>query len=297
MEYVGQQVVNALAWGGMLGLMAVGYTLLYGVVGLINFAQGEIFMVGAFTSYLALVLGGASFPWGLIAGVLAATLTGVLTERIAFRPVRKAGGLGGVTLFITSLAVSTALQNLFILLFTQKIRPFPRPVWLSQPHFLGDVVIFNDTLLMLAITALAALVLWWLVGYTKMGIAMRAVAYERETVELMGVNVNRIIVIAFVIASALAGLAGIGWGIKYGTIQPTMGFVPVVDGFVGAVLGGVGNIFGALLGGFIIGVGEILFVGFLPMELIGLRPIFVWIVLFLLLAFRPTGLFPANIKT
>lgn len=295
--YVAQQIVNGLTWGGMLGLMAVGYTLLYGVVGLINFAQGEIFMVGAFTVYLVVTLGGAPFWVGLIAGVLMSVLVGVLTERVAFRPVRKSGGLGGVTLFITSLAVSMVLKNLFIMVFTQKIRPFPRPAWLLEPHLLEGVFIRNCTLIILGITALVAALLWLFVKHTKIGVAMRAVAYERETAELMGIDINKIIVIAFVISSSLAALAGISWGIQYATIQPTMGFVPVVDAFVASVLGGVGNIFGALLGGIIIGVGEILFVSFLPTEFIGLRPVFVWVVLFVLLIFRPTGLFPTTTAT
>jgi branched-chain amino acid transport system permease protein len=292
-QYVVQQILNALAWGSMLGLMAVGYTLLYGVLGLVNFAQGEIFMVGAFSAYLAMALGNAPFWVGLFAAVGGAVIAGVILERVAFRPVRKAGG---ITLFITSLAVSIAIKNLYIMGLTNKIRPFKTPAFLRTVHDWHGLLIYNNTIAIVAVTLVITVALLLFINRTKTGIAMRAVAYDRETAELMGVNTNRVIVIAFIIASALAAIAGVFWGVRFGSVQPTMGYVPVISAFIAAVLGGVGNIAGAMVGGFIIGIGETLFVAFLPSELIGLRPVFVWAVLFVLLLFKPSGLFPANIK-
>jgi branched-chain amino acid transport system permease protein len=292
-QYIIQQILNALAWGSMLGLMAVGYTLLYGVLGLVNFAQGEVFMVGAFAAYFVIALAKGPFWLAVLAAVGGAVVAGVLLERVAFRPVRKAGG---ITLFITSLAVSIAIKNIYIMGLTNKIRPFNSPAFLRTVHHWKGLLIYNSTLAILAVTVAVTIALLLFVNRTKTGIAMRAVAYDRETAELMGVNTNRIIVVAFVIASSLAALAGVAWGVRFGSVQPTMGFTPVVSAFIAAVLGGIGNILGAVVGGFIIGVGEILFVGFLPPELIGLRPVFVWAVLFVLLLFKPSGLFPANVK-
>jgi branched-chain amino acid transport system permease protein len=294
LAYVAQQMLNALAWGSMLGLLAVGYSLLYGVLGLINFAQGEILMVGAVSAVLVMSFGKGPFWVACIAALAASIVAGVLIERAAFRPVRTAGG---VTLFITSLAVSVLLKNVYIMGLTNKIRHFSSPAFLRGSNELGGLVIYNSTMIIFAITIVITFALLYFINNTKVGIGMRAVAYDHQTAQLLGVNTNKVIVLAFIISSALAGISGLFWGIKYGSVQPTMGLVPVVDAFIAAVLGGIGNVLGAMVGGFIIGIGEVLFVAFLPPELVGLRPLFVWGVLFLLLIFKPSGLFPANVKS
>jgi branched-chain amino acid transport system permease protein len=286
-------MLNALSWGSVLAILAAGYTMTFGIIGLVNFAHGEVFMVGAFAAYFAMIVFHLPFWVGCLAAIVGSTAVGLFIERVAFRPVR---GSGMITLFITSLAASFGIRTLFIMLFTDKLKTFPTIPLLKGAYLVGDLVIFKKTIFLVAFTLAVCLILFYLVKNTKTGIAMRAMSYDPQTAATMGVNTEGIIIFTFVISSMLAGVAALMWGTKFGSIQSSMGVLPVIDAFIASVLGGIGNVFGAVVSGYILGIGQILFVAYLPPELVGLRPLFVWIVFFILLVFRPSGLFRANIR-
>ena len=293
MTYFLQQLINGLGWGSVLAMMAAGYTMTFGLIGLVNFAHGEVMMVGAMAAYLVTYIWEMSFWAGCVAALVGSTVIGLFIERIAFRPLRSAGM---ITLFITSLAASFGIRTLFIMLFSDKLKKFPVPPFFKGAILFGDVIIFRKTIVILAVTVLIGAALLYFVKNTKTGTAMRAMSYDREIAATMGVNTERVIIITFVISSLLAGVAALFWGIKFGSLQCSMGVILVVNAFIASVLGGIGNVLGAIVAGYIIGIGEALFVAFLPSNLVGLRPLFVWVVFFILLVFRPSGLFRANIK-
>lgn len=293
--YLAQQMINALSYGSILGLLAVGYTMIYGILGLINFAHGEIFMIGAFICYL---LGSLyHVPWvvSALGAVVASIIAGLLLERMVYRPCikRKAPVL---TVFIASFGASLGLRYLFMMFFTDRRRAFPIPEFFERMYFWGgiaiglrDIIIFVTTLVVMSLVA-------YFIKYTKIGIAMRGVSYDAKIAQFMGINSTRIIVVAFAVGSALAGVSAIEYGLTFGIVNPGMGFTPGLEGFIAAVLGGIGNVPGAMIGGFLIGVGEILFVALLPPTLSPLRPLFVWSLLFVILFLKPTGIFRPNVK-
>jgi len=293
LNYLMQQLINSLGWGSLNAMMAAGYTMTFGIIGLVNFAHGEVMMVGAMAAFLTMVIWKLPFWIGGVAAVLGSIGIGLFIERIAFKPVR---GAGMISLFITSLAASFGIRTLFIMLFTDKLKQFPVPKYLKGVILIGDLILFKKTVVILIITLVIGAGLLYFVKYTKTGAAMRAMSYDMEIAATMGVNTEKIIIITFIIASFLAGVAAIFWGIKFGSVNCSMGVLLVVNAFIASVLGGIGNVFGAIIAGFIIGVGETLFVAYLPDRLVGLRPLFVWIVFFVLLIFRPSGLFRPNIK-
>ncbi len=293
MSYFLQQLVNSLGWGSLNAMMAAGYTMTFGLIGLVNFAHGEVMMVGAMSAYLCTVIWGLPFWVGCLAAITGSILIGLLIERIAFRPLR---GAGMISLFITSLAASFGIRTLFIMLLTDKIKPFPVPKLFKGFLMVGELIVFKNTIIIFFSTVVIGAALLYFVKFTKTGAAMRAMSYDSEIAETMGVNTERVIIVTFVIASFLAGVAAFFWGIKFGSVKCSMGVVLVVNAFIAAVLGGIGNVFGAITAGYILGIGETLFVAYLPDNLVGLRPLFVWIVFFILLIFKPSGLFRPNIK-
>ena len=273
--------------------MAAGYTMTFGIIGLVNFAHGEVMMAGALAAFWIMVVLELPFWLGCIAAITGSILVGLFIERIAFRPLR---GAGMISLFITSLAASFGIRTLLIMLLTDKLKPFPIPKFLKGAIVLGELIIFKKTLVILFITFVVGALLIYFIKYTKTGAAMRAMSYDPEIAGTMGVNTERVIIVTFVIASFLAGLSAIFWGVKFGSVRCSMGVLIVVNAFIASVLGGIGNVFGAILAGYIIGVGETLFVAYLPDQMVGLRPLFVWIVFFVLLVIKPSGLFRPNIK-
>ncbi len=293
--YLAQQLINALSYGSILGLLAVGYTMIYGILGLINFAHGEIFMIGAFICYFLVAL--YHMPWGVAAlsAVAGATIAGLLLERFVYRPCvrRKAPVL---TVFIASFGASLGLRYLFMMFFTDRRRAFPIPEIFETMYYWGgiavglrDIIIFITTIIIMSFVA-------YIIKFTRLGAAMRGVSFDAKTAQLMGINSAKIIIAAFAIGSALAGISAIEYGITFGIVNPAMGFIPGLEGFIAAVLGGIGNVPGAMIGGFLIGVGEILFVALLPPDLSPLRPLFVWALLFVILFLRPSGLFRPNVR-
>lgn len=285
--YIAQQLVNGLILGSMYALVAIGFTMIYGIIRLINFAHGDIVMVGAFMTLGLVISGKISFPVIIILVFIGGALMGILIERVAFRPMR---GAPQVTGFITSLAISILLQNLGILLLTAQPRNFFCPDYLQTIYHLGPVSLRAIDLSIVVTAVVLMIFLTLLVRFTRLGMAMRATAENLNVARLMGININHTIMLAFAIGSGLAGVAGMMWGSKYGQIDPLLGFVPGLKAFVAAVIGGVGSIPGAMLGGYLLGFGEVLFVGLLPPIYSSYRDAFVFTTLILILLVLPNGL-------
>lgn len=286
-SYVIAQLLNGLVLGSMYALVAIGFTMIYGILRLINFAHGDVVMIGAFVT-LGLVA--VDVPWPVLAVIVlaAGALVGFGIEKVAFRPMRSAPQVTG---FIASLALSILLQNLGVLLFTAQPRNFFLPDYLQHIVEFGDLSMrVLDIIIVVSSLGLLILLLI-LVKTTRLGMAMRATAENLSVARLMGIKVNKIIMIAFAIGSALAAYAGMLWGGKYGQIDPLMGFLPGLKAFVAAVIGGVGSIAGAVIGGYLLGFGEILFVGLLPSGSSAYRDAFVFGLLVLILLVMPNGLF------
>ena len=282
-----QQLINALSLGSIYALVAIGLAIVFSILRLINFAHGEVMMLGAFsTFYWART--GLPFVFVAILGVLTTVIVGVLMERIAYRPVR---GAPDVALLLTSLGVSIAVQNLAILQFGEQPKKFPTPSQFEERVDLGGEVSISVTnLVTIAVALVLMLALTYFVTRTPLGISMRATAENPMAARLMGINVNTVIVAAFVIGSALAGVAGILWGSRVGRIDPLMGFIPVLKAFVATVIGGFGSIPGAVLGAYLLGFGEIFLVALLPDQYTGYRDAIVFAALIVILLLRPQGI-------
>jgi len=287
LQYIAQQIVNGLILGSMYAMVAIGFSMIYGIIRLINFAHGDVVMIGAFITLGLLQVAGAPLPLVALVVLAAGAAVGILIEKGAFRPMR---GAPQVTGFIASLAVSIMLQNLGVLLLTAQPRNFTFPDYLqSVIHVAG--VSFRSVDAVIMLTALILMcVLILLVNKTKLGMAMRATSENIDVARLMGININRTIMATFAIGSSLAGIAGLMWGGKFGQIDPLLGFIPGLKSFVAAVIGGVGSIPGAILGGFVLGVSEVLFVGLLPPIYSAFRDAFVFSTLILILLIMPNGL-------
>ena len=298
MDVLLQQLVNGLILGSLYALVALGYTMVYGILELINFAHGEIVMLGAMVSVTVLgllVAAGVPLPLALALALAAAVLvcvaTGVLVERVAYRPLRNAPRLAPL---ITAIGVSIVLQNLAMIIWGRQYLSFP-PVLAPQVYEWHGATVSNVQLLIVAVAALTMGALLLLVQRTRLGRAMRATAQHREVAGLMGVDVNRVIAATFAVGSALAAVAGLLITAYYGIAHYTMGFLLGLKAFSAAVLGGIGNIPGALLGGLLLGVIESLGAGYIG-DLTGgflgshYQDIFAFFILILVLIFRPSGL-------
>ncbi len=281
----GQQVVNAMSLGSIYALVAVGLAMVFSILRLINFAHGEVLMLGAFATYYY-AKSGLPFIVVVLGAVLTTIAIGVLMERIAYRPVR---GAPDVALLLTSLGLSIAFQNGAVLFFGASPRAFPTPDYLGNQITVSGVRMSVVNLVTVG-TALAMLALLTLfVTRTELGISMRAAAENLTAARLMGINTTTVILTAFVIGSALAGLAGVLWGARVGRIDPLMGFIPVLKAFVATVIGGFGSIPGAVLGAYVLGFAEIFVIAVLPDGLTSYRDAFIFSALILVLLVRPTG--------
>ena len=302
-----QQLVNGLVLGSIYALVALGYTMVYGILELINFAHGEVTMIGAMVALTVIgaLLGAApNLPGVLVvlAGILVAIpacmALAFTIEKIAYRPLRKAPRLAPL---ITAIGVSIILQNLAMLIWGRQYVSFPAILPTRKYEFLGA----NISLLQIAIVVLALAVmagLWLLVEKTRLGRAMRATAQSREVAELMGVNVDRVISATFIIGAAIAAIAGVMVSAYYGLAHYYMGFMLGLKAFSAAVLGGIGNIAGAMLGGLLLGVIEALGAGYIG-DLTGgflgshYQDVFAFFVLIGVLVFRPSGLLGERVAT
>jgi branched-chain amino acid transport system permease protein len=285
--YILEQVANGIILGSMYALIAIGFSLIYGIVRLINFAHGDVVTIGAFAMLASVAAIGAPFLISILIVLVVGAGVGVLIERVAFRPMR---GAPQVTGFIASLAVAIIIENVGIMALSAQPRNFIVPAYLSTFIRLGSLQVraIDLTIVLLAIVLMTALALF--VRFTKVGMAMRATAENYEVARLMGINIDRMIMLAFAIGSALAAIAGLMWGSKYSQISPLMGLIPGLKAFVAAVIGGVGSISGAMLGGYVLGLAEVLFVGLLPPEYSGYRNVFVFSTLIVILLVMPNGL-------
>ncbi len=287
LSYFIQQFINGVNLGSVYALVAIGLTMVYGILRLINFAHGDLMMWGA---YLALAIITTSFlPLGaaVLLPMLVIGLVGMLVERVAYRPLR---GAPEVAMLITSLGVSSLMQNAMIMTITAQPRSFRLPGGLNQLQRIGNVSFSMLDVLTVALALVLMLGLSLFVRRTRLGIAMRASAENLRAAHLMGININQVVATAFFIGSALAGVAGFLWAAKYSTVEPFMGFLPGLKAFVAAVIGGIGVIPGAVLGGFLLGFAEVFFVGFLPPAYSGYRDAFVFALLLVVLLIRPNGI-------
>ena len=311
MQELTQQLINGLSVGAIYALIAVGYTMVYGVLQLINFAHGDVFMVGA---VLALVLaramgfvtpGGidASWPWlafGLVAvlSVAACGLLGYLIERLAYRPLRDKPRINSL---ITAIGISLLLEfgGQHKAVFGPTPQSFPvallpgvrAPLWDAAP---GALTVSRIDALVLGVTLLLMLGLTYLVMRTRTGLALRAVAHRVDTASLMGINTNRIISFTFVLGSTLAAVAGLLYAIKYPKVEPLMGLLPGVKAFVAAVFGGIGNITGAVVGGLTLGLVEVMVVGYVPNGS-QYKDGIAFVILIAILLVKPSGLFGRHV--
>jgi len=286
-SYFIQQVINGLSLGSIYALVAIGFSIVYGILRLINFAHGDILMIGVYAGLFLVVIFHLPFALSFIAAMIIAALVGMLVERIAYRPLRTA--TEEATL-ITSLAVSIFIENLGIMTVTAQPRPFNVPEWLNVIHRAGSLSFSTMNVVVVASTVVLLLILTLFVTHTNLGIAMRACADNLKAARLMGININVVVSVSFAIGSALAAVAGLMLASQYGRVDPLMGFVPGLKAFVAAVIGGIGNLPGAALGGFVLGLAEILLVGLLPPAFSPYRDAFVFLILIVILLIRPSGL-------
>ncbi|NLX61501.1 MAG: branched-chain amino acid ABC transporter permease [Tissierellia bacterium] len=254
MEQVFQQLINGISLGGIYALMALGYTMVYGIINLINFAHGDIYMVGAYVGFALTTFFNIGFLPALLISMAVTSLLGIIIEKIAYKPLRKSPR---ITALITAISISLLLQYTMMYFVGPQTRTFPEVLESKSLRFLnGNVILDIKNVYILAITLILMVALQFIVKKTKMGKAMRASSFDLEAAELMGVNVNKVISFTFAMGSALAGAAGVLVGIYYNTINPLMGSLPGLKAFVAAVLGGIGAIPGAVLGGFSLGLIE-----------------------------------------
>ena len=305
-----QQLVNGLTLGSLYALIAVGYTVVYGILKLINFAHGEVFMIGAFgaLSVNLLLFQGMTSLWILpvmiIGAVIASVGTAVLMERFAYRPLRNAPRLAPL---ITAIGISVFLQE-FVRLFYDKVPganfpsaksliPFPQIDVVTGPAFLvGGVTIQRAALFTMGALLICSALLWYFINRTRMGRGMQAVSQDPDTARLMGINVDRIIVVAFALGAVLAAIAGVAQGLQNNNIDFQMGFLAGIKAFTAAVLGGIGNVQGAVVGGLVLGIVEGMATQYIPGQFGGSpwKDVWAFVLLILVLVFRPQGLLGAK---
>jgi branched-chain amino acid transport system permease protein len=284
-----QQVINGLSLGSIYALLALGYTMVYGIIKLINFAHGDIYMIGAFWGYYVINQYHVDFGVALVSAMAVSAILGMVIEYLAYRPLRHSPR---ITALITAIGVSYFLENGMSFLFGANTWNFPQVIGQARYTFFG-VTITNIQLLIVAVALVLMVGLQLIVQHTRMGTAMRAVAVDQEAAELVGIDPNHIISFTFGLGSALAGAAGVLIGLYYNSIDPLMGMVPGIKAFVAAVVGGIGSIPGAAIGGFLIGLLETF------VQAIGLsayKDAAVYIVLIIILIVLPAGLLGKNVK-
>jgi branched-chain amino acid transport system permease protein len=286
-----KQLINGIQVGSIYALVALGYTMVYGIVKLINFAHGDFIMVGAYVSLGAIpVLVSLGIPAWLcvIIAIAACALLGILTERIAYKPLR---GSNSLSVLITAIAVSLLLQNLALLIFGSAAKPFPN-VFNMKALQIGTIQISGTTFLTIVISIVVMILLQVFVKTTKLGKSLRAVSENSKAATLMGINVNQTISLTFAIGSGLAAIASVMYCSAYPLVNPYMGSMLGLKAFVAAVLGGIGSIPGAMLGGFIIGLVESMTKAYISSQL---ADAFVFGILILVLLIKPTGILGKNI--
>ena len=283
MIYLLQQTLNALQLGSIYALIALGYTMVYGILTMINFAHGDFFMVGAFVCFVVVTFLDLPFLPALLLSMAGVTILGVTVERMAYKPLRQAPRVSAI---ITALGVGIFLEN-----FTLALSPYPKhiPQLIANTKWtFGGLTISSLQCIIIALSIILMLLLDFLVHRTKVGMAMRAISWDKAVVPLMGVPVNTVISITFAVGSGLGGAAGMMYAMAYPVIDPYMGIMVGWKAFISAVVGGIGNVRGAVMGGYILGVLEIMVAAFLPSTY---RDFVAFSLLIILLIFRPYGIF------
>ncbi len=281
-----QHLANALSLGSLYALIAIGYTMVYGILRLINFAHGDVFMLGGYLAFYAV----STFllPWwaALLVAIVLTAAFGVLLERVAYRPLRDSPK---ISVMISAIGASFLIENVAIVLFGGRPKGVAVPSVLDVKLHLAGVSIMSVSLVIPVLTFAILGVLLWVVHRTRTGMAMRAVSTDLDAARLQAIDVNRIISFTFGTGSLLAALGGIMWSYKYPQLNPLMGIMPGLKCFIAAVIGGIGNIQGAVLGGFLLGAIELLTVAFMP-TLTGYRDAFAFVLLIVVLLVKPSGL-------
>jgi branched-chain amino acid transport system permease protein len=279
-----QQLINGLMLGASYALIAIGYTLIFGVLNLLYFAQGEVFMVGAFIGLFLVVYAGVGILGAILGAMIFCGILGMIAVFVAVRPIRKDRPLAPL---ISTIGLTIVLQNLAVYLFGGQQMAFPEAIAQKLFH-LGPVTISSAQLFVLGVAVTLMVLLWLFIERTKMGRAIRATAENHETAALLGVNVNRVVLVTFIIGSGIAGVAGVLDGIKNSNISPFMGLGAAVKGLIVMLLGGLGNVPGAMVAGLLLGMIEILSSAYIGTTQ---RDLFSFVILILILLWRPTGLF------
>jgi len=280
-----QQLVNGFSLGSIYALIALGYTMVYGIIKLINFAHCDVYMVGAYVGYFCMTTLQLPLWYALIIAMLVCMLLGMSIERIAYKPLR---GAPRIAALITAIGVSLLLEYGMMFFVGAGVRSYPPMTGFMTKSFdLNGIVVSAQQVIIIGVTVVLMTVLQIIVKYTKAGKSMRAVSTDSDAAELMGVNVNRTVSFTFAIGSALAGAAGVMVGVYYNSINPLMGMLPGLKAFIAAVFGGIGILPGAMLGGYFIGMVEVLVAGYVNSTY---RDAVVFFILILILIFKPAGL-------
>lgn len=286
--YIAQQILNGIVLGSMYALLALGMTVIYGILKLINFAHGAVITIGAFCFYMVFVSLHIPFVAAIGLVIVFGGITGILLDTIAYKKIR---GGPEVSLLITSLGFYIFIENLVKILASPQPYAFRPPAFLSQINQNIPGITFLTIDIFIILVSLAIMIFFALfVKRTKMGIAMRAIAESGETARLVGIDINRVISLAFVLASAIAAITGFMWGGKYGQISYDMGFMAGVKAFVAVVIGGIGSIPGAMVGGYVLGIAETFSVALLPPGYGEYRDGIVFAILILVLLLKPSGI-------
>jgi branched-chain amino acid transport system permease protein len=279
-----QQLVNGLMLGASYSLVAIGYTLIFGVLNVLYFAHGEVFMVGAFVGLFLVIHAGLGIFGALIGAMIACAVLGIVAVFIVIRPMPKDRPLAPL---IGSIGLTIVLQNLFVYFIGGRQVSFPETIPQTLYHF-GPVTVSSSQIFILVIAISLMVLLWLFIERSKMGRAIRATAENHETAALLGVDVNRVVLVTFIIGSGIAGIAGVLDGIKNSSISPFMGLGAAVKGLIVMLLGGLGNVLGAMVAGLLLGMIEILSAAYIGTTE---RDLFSFLILILILLYKPTGLF------
>lgn len=281
------QIINGLSTGSMYALVAIGYTMVYGIAKMINFAHGDIIMAGAYFALIAMSFVGP-IP-AILFSIVATAAIGVLTEKVAYKPLR---GKGSLEVLITAIGVSYLLENVFLLIFGSAARTFPQ-IMPKGTINLGGISIKYITVITLVVTAVCTAVLLFFINKTKLGKAMRAVSEDQGAAQLMGINVNTTVSLTFAIGSGLGAIAGVIYGCAYSLITPYIGLMLGIKAFIAAVLGGIGSVPGAMVGGLMLGVAESLTIAYISSDF---SDAVVFGILIIVLLVKPAGLFGKNVR-
>ncbi|MBT3982059.1 MAG: branched-chain amino acid ABC transporter permease [Bacteriovoracaceae bacterium] len=284
-----QFLINGLVQGSIYALVALGYTMVYGIIKLINFAHGEFYMIGAFIGYFTITYFHFPLILALPVAMLLSGFAAVIVEKLVYKPIRHAGRVAAL---ITALGVSLFFQYAGQNILGADPKAFPQAMPELTFEF-GEVYITTTQIMIMVSTFVLMVLLWWLVGHTKIGKAMRATSFNKDAAALMGINTDRIISFTFFVGAMLAGAAGVLVGMYYNTVEPMMGLIPGLKAFVAAVLGGIGSIPGAVIGGLVLGVVENLVVGFWESTY---RDAVSFSILIFILLVKPAGLLGKNIR-